>query len=223
MRALFWSLVVIAVLAVGADRLGDYAAERVVASRVQSSQGLAHTPEVTIAGFPFLTQLARQHFDRVTATTTDVTVGQGQRRVVLSKVAITFADVTTNRDFSRFEAATGKARATVSYPELSKVLGITTTYAGKGRVKASKKFTVLGRTLAPSITVKPRLLDGALGFTNATLDGSLPDPVAEVLRAVFDVDLPLSGVPFDIKATSLAADAQGLQLRLAGKNLSYTE
>ena len=64
-RALFWFLVVIAVLAVGADRAGDYLAERAVAAQVRDSQDLRHTPDVDVTGFPFLTQLARQHFDRV--------------------------------------------------------------------------------------------------------------------------------------------------------------
>jgi hypothetical protein len=220
-RALFWFLVLLAVLAVGADRVADHVAERVVASQVRASQDLPHTPDVDITGFPFLTQLARQHLDLVTASTTDVRVGSGDRAVTLSRIAFTFRDVRANRDFTTFVAATGSARATLPYAELSRVLDLSLSYAGDGRIKAGKKITVAGQSFTPSISIEPALLDGAVDLTNTSLDGSVPAPVAAILRRAFERDIPLSNLPFDVRATSLRATPQGIVVRLVGRNLSY--
>jgi hypothetical protein len=222
MRKLFWFVVVVALLALLVDRGADYAAERVVAGNLRTSQQLRSEPDVSIAGFPFLTQFFDRRYDRVTASARDVPAGGGDTRLTLSDVTFSFADVTTNRDFSRFTARTGRARATVSYAELGKVLGITVTYAGKGRIEATKKLTVSGESVSPTITVEPKVLDGVLSFTNSSLQGNAPSQVGDILRKIFRLDLPLSNLPFDIKVTSLSADARGLELRLAGKNLRYS-
>jgi len=220
-RKLLLSLVVLGLLLVGVDRAGDYVAERAVAQKVQASQHLGRTPEVDIAGFPFLTQLARQRFDEVTVRTTGVPVGSGNRTLTLSRATFTFDDVRTSRRFSSFTAATGRASGRVGYPELSRVLGLTVSYAGKGQVKAGKVFTIAGQKLRPTITVQPRLVGGALSFGGGSGSSGVPAPVVDALRQALDLQVPLSRLPFGAKATSLHADAQGLVLRLAARDVSY--
>ncbi len=221
MRKLFWFLVVVIVLAVVVDRGADYAAEQVVGSNLQSEAELSKQPDVSIAGFPFLTQFAHGRYDKVTATSTDVPVGDGDNQVTLSRVAFTFRDVTTNRDFSRFTARSGRARATLSYAALSKLLDAKVRFAGNGTVKASKKFTVLGASIDPAITVKPSFVDGALRFTNASLAADVPSQVADALRKVFDIDVPLSNLPLNTRVKSLSAEKGGVRLVLTGQDLTY--
>jgi LmeA-like phospholipid-binding len=57
-RRLMITVVVLAVLAIGADRLAVRGAQYAAARTLQASQGLAKRPVVNIRGFPFLTQLA---------------------------------------------------------------------------------------------------------------------------------------------------------------------
>jgi len=45
---------------------------------------------------------------------------------------------------------------------------------------------------------------------------------AAALARVFAVHLPLSGIPFNIRARSLSVDQAGLHLALVGHNLSYS-
>lgn len=221
MRKLFWFLVVVLVLAVVVDRGADYAAEQVVASNLQTEAKLSQQPDVSIAGFPFLTQFANSRYAKVTASAHDVPVGEGNATTTLSRVAFTFRNVTTNRDFSRFTARSGSARATLSYAALSKLLDVQVRYAGNGKVKASKKFTVLGATINPAITVEPSFVGGALRFTNASLAADVPSQVADALRNVFDLVVPLSNLPLNTRVKSLSADGGGIRLVLSGQDLTY--
>ncbi|MFE0426382.1 DUF2993 domain-containing protein, partial [Streptomyces sp. NPDC058953] len=68
MRALRISLITAVVLGglfVAADRVAVNYAESKVADKVRSSQGLSRTPDVSINGFPFLTQVAGKQLDDV--------------------------------------------------------------------------------------------------------------------------------------------------------------
>src|SRR5207237_3090699 len=64
--------VVLVGLLVVADRVADAVAQRLVADRVKSDQGLSTTPDVSIGGFPFLTQAISGTYDDVTLRVSDV-------------------------------------------------------------------------------------------------------------------------------------------------------
>ena len=59
------TLLVLAGLFVAADRIAVGIAESQIAKRIQQSQNLPSKPSVTIAGFPFLTQLVGMKLDKV--------------------------------------------------------------------------------------------------------------------------------------------------------------
>lgn len=61
--------------AVGADRLAAFGAARLVAAQVRTSAGLASTPGVDFAGFPFLTQVASGDYGHVVVTARQVASG----------------------------------------------------------------------------------------------------------------------------------------------------
>lgn len=221
MRTLLWTLAVLALLAVGLDRGADWYAEREVAARLAADQDLAVTPDVDVAGFPFLTQALARRFDEVTATTRDVVVRDGDAELRLARLQVTLSDVTTDRDLSRVDAARGRAVATVSYAELGRLTGLEVGYAGDGRVRGGRDVEVLGQTFTPNVVVRPRLTDGTLRFTEAAAEGSLPPAVTAVVASAFDVDLPVDGLPFDVRPESVDATEAGLRLRLSGRDLSY--
>lgn len=221
MRKLVVVLVVLAGLLVGADRLALVVAEGIVARGVQDSQRLDARPDVTIAGFPFLTQLARRHYDRVTLSAASAAAGPRGTRVRLRDVAITFRDVRTSQDLGRFTADRGRATATLPYAALGRLLDLSVTYAGDGRVRAGKELEVAGQRLTPSVTITPRLVDGALTLTSPALADQLPAPVAQALEAALGTRVQLSDLPFDVRVTSLAARPGGIRLQLAGRDLHY--
>lgn len=221
---LFWTVVVLAVLLVVVDRVGDFAAERVAADTLQSSQGLDQPPHVSIEGFPFLNQFATGRYERVRLSAGRVPVGSAPNSLTLSRVRLDFRTVTTSKSFDKFRARRARATATVSFAELSRRLGVKVRYGGGGRVRASKRFTVLGQTIEPTISVKPAVADGVLSFTGPRIRGLQDGPpeVSRALENLFAADLPMKNVPFDVTVQDFRVVNAGLELILTGKNVTYT-
>jgi hypothetical protein len=223
-RRLVVAVVVLVVLLVAADRISLYVAERTAGHTIQSSQKLSDRPSVQVSGFPFLTQLAAGAFDQVTVTARDVPVGERVHLLDISRIKVVLHKVTVARDFSRVSAETANATANVSFAELGRTLGIDVGYAGSGRIKATKKVTVLGNTVQGSVTTRPALVDGALSFTATAVNGAgeLRDQVTSVLNSVFDLAVPLDGIPFKIRVRSLQVDGSGVHIELTGSHLTYS-
>jgi hypothetical protein len=75
--ALLLTLLVLAGLLFAADRAGAVAAEKLVARQTRKELAARHIttphdPSVDVGGFPFLTQVARGRYDRITITLRDV-------------------------------------------------------------------------------------------------------------------------------------------------------
>jgi hypothetical protein len=225
LRGLVIGLVVLVGLLIAADRVGLYIAERTAGDTIQSSQDLKSRPDVTIAGFPFLTQLAAGDFDEITVTAKDVPVGQAVHLLDISTVRVVLHKVTVARDFSSVRAATANAVARISYAELGKTLGIDVSYAGNGRIKATKRVTVAGQTVSASVTTQPTLTNGALSFVATQLNGAgqLGAVASAALNQVFDLAVPLQGIPFKVRVQSLRTDRSGVTIDLTGRDLTYSK
>jgi LmeA-like phospholipid-binding len=223
-RRLLVVVVVLAALLAAADRIGVYVAERIAGTTLQSSQHLAHRPDVDIAGFPFLNQFAAGDYDKITVTAQDVPVGQQAHPLNLSRLRVVLHELTVSRDFTDFHSKTATATGTIGYADLGRTLGVDLGYAGNGRVRASKQITIAGITVRGAITSKPALTGTALSFANATVEGAgnLAAAVIDALQQIFAIRIPLARIPFDIHVTSLAAGPQGIVISLTGHDLSYS-
>ena len=215
-------LVIIVVLLI-VDRVGNYIAERVAANTIKSSQGLSSTPDVDISGFPFITQLIARDFDKITVTAKDVPIQKDRDLLNLSRLQIVLHHVTAPVDLSSVHADTATAAATVSYAELSKRLGVDVSYAGNGRVKASKSLTIAGTPVTLQLTAAPAVVDGVLSFGQVAINGlgSLQLRIPDNVRQIFEQQFSLQGFPFGLRVQSMSVDSDGIQLVLAGSNLTY--
>jgi hypothetical protein len=223
-RRLVIALLVLIVLLVIADRGGDYTAERVAADKLKTSQNLQTTPDVTIHGVPFLTQFASGKYDHISVTADEVPIGASSSRAQLSRLDVDLNQVTVSKSFSTIHVKSATADATIDYHDLSQLLGITVRYAGGDRIKASKKFTVLGRTVNPTISVRPVFANGALAFAKSRINGlgQLGSDVSTVLKRLFSTPVPFHGIPFDVTVRTLHVDSGGLEIDLVGSNLDYS-
>ncbi|WP_375488861.1 DUF2993 domain-containing protein [uncultured Jatrophihabitans sp.] len=222
-RTLLIVFVVIVGLLIAADRIGLYIAERTAADTIQSSQHLPSRPDVDIAGFPFLTQLATGKSDKITVTAQNVPIDKSAKVLTLSRVQVVLHQVTASRSFDHFHADTADAQATITYAELSNALGIDVSYAGDGRIRAAKTITVLGQSVQAAISTEPRLVNGALGFGKTSINGldRLSGDIATALDKIFDLHIPLKGIPFGVRVQSLHMDSVGAQIGLTGSDLSF--
>jgi hypothetical protein len=217
-------LVVVLVLLVGVDRIGVYIAEQAAAETIKSSQELDSRPDVDIDGFPFLTQFASGEYDRITVTADNVPVGRRSRLLVISRVRVVLRSLTVARDFSSVRAKSATATALVTYAELGKTLGIDISYAGDGRIKATKTVSVAGVSVQATLTTRPQLVNGALSFAGTSIAnaGALGSGVTASLAKIFDVAIPLRNIPFQIRVQALRVGKDGVEIELTGRDLSYS-
>ena len=217
------ALVVVAGLLVVLDRVAVVVAERMAADTLQQSQQLVQRPDVSIDGFPFLTQLARRTFGRVEVGVDDVTLGRGGRAVTLRKLRVSLQQVHVSADFHRATARSGTASAVLGYLELSRVLGIRLVYAGSGRVAATASTTVAGVSVSGRVSAKPALGGAALRFTDvrATIDGASVPGAGAALAALLDEAVDLSQLPFGLHVRAFTAAADGVSITLTAPALTF--
>lgn len=223
-RAIAITLVILVVLLVAADRIGVYIAERTAGSTIQSSQKLGSRPDVDITGFPFLTQLAAGKFDEIIVTAKNVPVDKNTPVLDISRLRVVLHTITVSRDFSRVHADTANATATITFDDLHQALGLDVSYAGNGRIRATERVSVGGTAVSATLTTQPALVNGALTFTRTAVNGAgqLSQAATSALTKVFDVTVPLQGLPFKVRVTSLRVDKGGVLIDLSGKDLTYT-
>lgn len=221
-------VVVLAVLVVAADRIGLWVAERQIASRVQSSQGLDHRPDVDIEGFPFLTQVVANEYPTVKLVAGEFIVGNSDRRVRLADLDARLHDVRAVEKFSGATARTADGTAMLTYPELSRALGVTVGYAGGGRVQASRSIDVLGKTVTGSASAEVGVVGGdELTFSSVRVGVpqggiSVPEQVTDQLSSLFKDRLSLRGLPFHLKIQQLVATDEGVRIAATARNLTLS-
>jgi hypothetical protein len=221
-------VIVLAVLLVAADRIGLLVAERQIASRVQSSQDLNRRPSVDIEGFPFLTQVLANHYPTVDLAAQDFTVGTSDRRVRLADLDARLHDVRTVDNFSGATAETADGTAMLSYPELSRALGVTLGYAGGGRVQASSSVEVLGRTITGTASAAVGVAGGdeltfssiRVGVPQAGI--SVPEQLTRQFSSIFESKLSLRGLPFHLRIQQLIATEDGVRIAATARNLTLS-
>ena len=225
-----WPLVLLIVLlvlvgaAVAADRIALGVAEDRAATALQSSQGLNHKPDVTVEGFPFLTQLIAGSFGEVVVSANDVTAGRAHD-VRLQKVVVDLHDVTVPSDYSSVHADTATADGSIGYDELSRLLGTTVRAGSGGRLIAEPTVHVLGQTFTGTVSAVVHASSArGLTFDNprVSVNGvNVPSVVARLLAEVFARSISLAGLPFHVQVTGVDVTPDALVVKLAGHDLTY--
>ncbi|MDQ2750092.1 MAG: DUF2993 domain-containing protein [Actinomycetota bacterium] len=226
------ALIVLVGLLVAADRIALVVAERATGRTIQVAQGLGSAPSVSVAGFPFLTQLVAGHFGKVTLAAADLTVGQQGRTVRISTVQAVLNGVDVARDLSSVHADTATATSAISYPDLSATIGVPLSYGGPsqdgiGRVTARQSVSVAGQQVSGSVTAEVRIEGGALRFVApvVSIDGAggaaVPQPVVDEFTSLFGDPLALTNLPFGLTVRSVTADRAGVHITLAGSDVSF--
>ncbi len=245
MRALRILLIIAVVLGgifVAADRIAVNMAESEAADKIKSSQGLRSTPEISIKGFPFLTQVVGKELDEVDVSLAGITATAGGQTVNVTEVRAELLDVKINSSFSSAVASRADGSARISYADMTKAApqGATVGYAGperaaKGQVKLTGPLVDLLDSAGIDVGPFKGLLKGRNVSTYSTVSLSggstvrlkaeslpkLPVPGFEdKLRKAVDYDLKIEGMPAGIKLDKLQATDEGLRFSGTGTNVS---
>ncbi|HEX2903996.1 MAG TPA: DUF2993 domain-containing protein [Jatrophihabitans sp.] len=217
-RALIIVVLVLALLLATADRVGAAVADRVIAAKIQSSQHLSRQPNVTIEGFPFLTQVLRNHYQAIKASGSDITVGAAGQPVTVASFQARLTGVSTFDNFHGVTADTATGTATIGFDQLAKVLGVPLSYAPGGRVQATRTVTVLGQQVTGTVSAVVTVPGGdqlAFSDVRVAVQGvgvSVPSSVTDELSSVFARKLSLAGLPFGLRITTLTTSPAGVRV-----------
>ncbi|GGW77303.1 LmeA family phospholipid-binding protein [Streptomyces caelestis] len=242
MRALRILLIVVVILGglfVIADRVAVNFAEGEAADRLKATENLSATPDVSIKGFPFLTQVVGGSLDdiEVGITNYEAAAGNGAEKIRIDDLRADMRDVEFSGDYSSATATSATGTATIAYDELLKTAkseptqvapGVTANVVGlsdggNGKIKVTVEGTVLGTKLPEPVSVlsSVTVIDGDTVRVKA--DG-LPKfggvEIAESrVRAITDFQQKIDGLPGGIQLDKVQAAPGGVEITVKGSNV----
>lgn len=240
MRALRILLIVVVILGglfVIADRVAVHFAEGEVADKLKTTENLASTPDVSIKGFPFLTQVAGGELDDVEVGIADYEADTGTDggTIRIDDLKASMKGVAFSGDYSSATAADATGTASVAYDQLLKAaksqetelgLGVTAKVVGlsdggNGKIKVTIEFSgtldqtvsVLGTvTVVDGDTVRVRA-DSIPSFGGITLADS-------DVRSITDFEQKIEGLPGGIELDKVEAGKNGVEITVKGSNVN---
>lgn len=215
---------VIVALAVAADFAARLVAESVMASKIEQ-QGLPRKPDVSIDGFPFLTQVAGRNFQQVNISTTNLTEGP----VTITSINATARSIKLNSyAFSSGTIGSLSGTALISFSSLGNTLttqvgplgtflngaGLNLSAAGPDEVKASMNLVVTSATATWRVS---RLSGDRLNVSLVNSNG-LP---SSLLSSISNVTLQIPRLPLGLTIDSVAVTPDGVVGQVSGHEVPF--
>ena len=207
------TLLVLLVLFVVLDRVAVAYAENQAAQQMQS-QGFPTKPDVTIEGFPFLTQVAARNIKDVHITATKVPAGP----VTLSLTADA-TNVLLDPGYQSGTISHVAGTGVIPFSSVSSAFGggsgLTITSAGGNTMKVS--LNVLGADISMTGTIEqsgPNTLKVHLNQPSG-IPVSLPIPNS------FTIHIPT--LPMHLTIQSVKVTSQGIVVHATGSNSKFTK
>ena len=212
------TLLVIVLVLVGGDRAAKAYAENQMASQVQSSLALSGKPNVTIQGFPFLTQVAARTFNTVDVNASNETAGPGGQLEIASLTATLHGMHIHGTNSATVDQFT--ASALVTFTALAHAggipQGITLAPAGPNQLKAT--VDILG--FSSDATAKVTQVGNDKINVKITDFGGVP---ADVLGSLTDFTFSIPKLPAGVKIQSITVTQQGLRVTATGQNTTLSK
>ncbi len=228
MRALLVVLLLLAGLALLADRVAVGVAEDQVAGQLAGKGGLVGTPEVDITGFPFLTQAISGRYEDVRIALDAEELGQpeGTRAAVSLRgvhvpLKAVLAGSVTEVPVERIDGS-----ATLSYDLLAAELGSDATVSPEGDgLRITRTVELLGYTL-PVSAAGTVALDGdqlVVDVERATGAGvEIPSFLVSQVSDLLDLRYTVPELPFGLQLTGVAPAADGVEVRVEATDTVLT-
>ncbi|MFI9204997.1 DUF2993 domain-containing protein [Streptomyces sp. NPDC053048] len=233
MRALRITLIFAVILGglfVAADRAAVWYAENEAAEKIRSSQGLSGTPEVSIKGFPFLTQVAGSELEEVDIKLDGgITANTGDRSIKVSGFDAQLHAVRIDSSFTSAVAGRATGTAHISYEDLTKATadpGVSVAYGGKdtsgrSQVKVTGTASVMGQPVTRSVISTVTVVDGNTIRVRADEIPAQGIPgVEQAVRAKTDFDRQITGLPKGIKLDKVVTTPTGVDITLTGSDVN---
>ncbi|MFJ3825710.1 LmeA family phospholipid-binding protein [Streptomyces nodosus] len=241
MRALRILLIVAVILGglfVLVDRVAVHFAESEAAGRLKTSENLAQTPDVSIKGFPFLTQVAGGELDDIEVGIKDyeAPTGKGDEKIRIDDLNADMKGVKFSGNYRSATASTATGTALITYAELLKTANSETTQVapgitarviglsdgGHGKIKVAVEVETAGVKVPTPIHVLSSVtVQGDSVKVNAdTLPTFGPAELAEGrIRSITDFQQKLDRLPGGIRLDKVEAAKDGVEITVKGSDV----
>jgi DUF2993 family protein len=216
-KILILIVVLLAILGLlfGLDRAAAaYTAGR-IASKLQAD-GFPVRPDVSIEGFPFLTQVVRHHLDGIEVTAPKLPAGP----VTASGIDVQASDITLDSGYQAGTIARVTGTGLISFaslatlPALAAVPGLKLTGDGPHRVRLSVNLAIL----AASATARVKLAGpGQIALRLVSASG-VP---ASLLVRIRHLVVRIPRLPLGLIVRSVTVGARGVVIGVSGNNVGF--
>ncbi|MEV5704600.1 DUF2993 domain-containing protein [Actinoallomurus sp. NPDC052274] len=215
-------LIVFGGIAVAGDIIGRRVAQNEIAKNVASQYQLDHTPDVSIKGFPFLTQAIDGRYNEIDINVGDLT----EQGVHLTGTTVALKGVTApmsdamHGDSSKMVADSATSTATVGYDDVNKSAPHDMKVSAAGSdLQVRGPYTVLGitQTVTATVTVQPAGR-GVRVVPQSVKAGGTTVPVG-LVRQAFTFTMSVKGLPLNTQITDVKVEQQGLRVSTTARNV----
>ena len=219
------ALGVVIVLLVGADFAARAVAEQVAATQFQKQGNLSVKPDVTIEGFPFLTQVAAKDLSDVKVGITNLPEGP----VTFSSINATATGIKLNSyAFNNGSIAHINGTAVINFASLGNTLstefgplgqlldgaGLKLVQAGPNEVKASLNLIVTTGSATWRIT---RVRGNQINVRLVSSSGLDPSLLGGIQNKTFSIP----ALPLGLKLDTLSVTSAGIIGTISGNNVPF--
>jgi LmeA-like phospholipid-binding len=212
------------IVLVGVDRLAAFYVQGRIASEIQD-QGFPSKPDVSIKGFPFLTQVVRRHFQDVQISSKPVKEGP----VVIQGINADLSDVVLNSGFSGGSVGHLSGAGVITFGSMSNALGslvggplsslvgsagLTLKPVSSDEVKASINLLVANG----SATWRVTRVSGTKIRVHLVSSHGLP---GGLLSSVRNIKVPVPKLPLGMKIQSVTVTSAGISIRVTGRHVAF--
>ncbi|WP_406094306.1 DUF2993 domain-containing protein [Streptomyces sp. NBC_01013] len=222
LRILLIAVVVLAGVFIAVDRAAVYFAESEAADRVVVSGARTGSTDVSIKGFPFLTQVAGSELDEVDVKITGIEATAAGRTLRISRMEAELHQVRLTDGFSGATASRATGKAVISYADLTEAAadGVAVEYGGHGKVKVTGAVNILGRTISRSVLSTVTLVDGHTVRVHADkVPGEGLPGLEELVREKTDFEREVGTLPNGLKLQKIQPTAAGLEISVTGTDV----
>lgn len=229
-------LLVLAGLLVVADRVAAGVAERAIAKQVEQQVAKQNAqsakPDVTVGGFPFLTQVLAGNYERISIVLKDVQGSVQGGAVSVPQLDVDAHNVKASLNTLRtgqgdVVAETVDGRGTITYDSLAKLLDRPGLTLGErnGKLTVNAPVDVLGVKLTVTGTADVTVAGNkvALRFNELNAEGLPNLPLAKAVLSNYakgiSIDVPLPKLPFQLNVRKVEPRPEGLTVTADAKNV----
>jgi hypothetical protein len=199
------------------DRVAVRYADNQFATQIQK-QGFSSKPDVSIEGFPFLTQVAARNFDNVHITATDEKTGP----VTIDNINATLKGIKLNSGFNSGTVSSVDGTGLITFGSLAK--------AGSSAAGvANLKIAMINSHVAKITATVAGLFTGS-GKAEITQTGnkihvrliSAGGIPTSLLGGLGSFTIPLPSLPMGMTLKSITLTAAGVLVHITGRNLPFS-